>query len=109
MKINELQKEAFAIADEKGWHERPRPFGELIALIHSEVTEAFEARRNGLPINETVYGDGNKPEGVPSEFADIVIRTAETCEELGIDLEAAIIEKLEYNKKRPYRHGGKLF
>lgn len=49
----------------------------------------------------------SKPEGIPSELADIVIRVSDICGRYGIDLEAAIKEKMEYNKNRPYKHGGK--
>lgn len=48
-----------------------------------------------------------KPEGIPSELADIVIRVMDICGMYGIDLEKAILEKMEYNRTRPMRHGGK--
>jgi len=49
----------------------------------------------------------NKPEGVIHELADVVIRIMDMCGLYGMDLEAAIDRKMEYNKTRPYRHGGK--
>ena len=61
-------------------------------------------RENGLASG--VSGNG-KPEGVASELADTVIRIADMCGALGIDLEAAIVAKVAYNAGRPYRHGGK--
>ena len=48
-----------------------------------------------------------KPEGVPSELADIVIRALAAADAWGIDLQSAIEEKLAYNQTRGYRHGGK--
>lgn len=48
-----------------------------------------------------------KPEGVTYEFADIVIRVADLCGSLGIDLQAAVEKKMAYNTTRSYRHGGK--
>ncbi len=48
-----------------------------------------------------------KPEGVAVELADCVIRILDYCGHTGIDLEEAIRIKHEYNKSRPYRHGGK--
>ncbi len=45
---------------------------------------------------------------IPFELADIVIRVFDMCGHYGIDLESAIREKMEYNKKRPYKHGGKI-
>ena len=48
-----------------------------------------------------------KPEGFNIEMADAVIRIADLMEALGLNLEAAIKLKHNYNKTRPYRHGGK--
>lgn len=48
-----------------------------------------------------------KPEGVAVELADCVIRILDYCGHAGIDIEEAIRIKHEYNKTRPYRHGGK--
>ena len=204
MNIRDLQKEAHAIAKEKGWwdatesppkatslgsnapsystdaHRSPqsgRTFGDLIALVHSELSEALEAYRDEvLPSKPHLLSTK-----VASELADVVIRVADMAqyyvvdlaseietlrrenderdmtgrtfgdwisglheslsfsyasrewdgyaangfpswEELladcvagvqrmaahyGIDLDAAIEAKMEYNRTRPYRHGGK--
>lgn len=72
-----------------------RPVPELLCLIHSEISEALEAYRN--------HDDANLSE----ELADAVIRLFDTAEELGIDIEEAIIKKHNYNQSRPYKHGGK--
>ncbi len=179
MNLAELQKEAHAIAKYHGWWDEERTFGDLIALVHSELSEALEAYRES-PLEsrwETIREDG-KPEGVASELADVVIRVAdmaehygvdvnpesegliydllsliEACDQAksfgdwvalshalaaqaftswnaaehvwagelaallyvvqrmaahyGIDLDAAIEAKMEYNRTRPHRHGGK--
>lgn len=91
-----------------GWHDVERKFGELIALCHSELSEALEEYRNGHAPTETYYSEGGKTEGIPAELADVIIRIYEMCGYYGIDIEKAIKEKHEYNKSRPYRHGGKL-
>jgi NTP pyrophosphatase (non-canonical NTP hydrolase) len=72
-----------------GWYDSPVSFGEAMAYLHSEVSEAFEAWRQwGLKAPVPVVAIGGKPEGVGSEFADILIRLLDTCIRFGVDLEA---------------------
>lgn len=56
---------------------------------------------------DTWTGTAAKPEGVPSELADIVIRVLDIADAYGVDLGAAIIEKLNHNATRGLHHGGK--
>jgi len=42
-----------------------------------------------------------------SELCHVIARLFKLCEERHVDLGAAILEKYEYNRTRPYRHGGK--
>ncbi len=106
--IAEWQKEIHGLAKEKGWWEAPeRSFLEIAALIHSEISEAVEEWRGGeIPQRHWSYVDG-QPTGVIIELADAVIRIMDYCERKGYDLETAIAQKHEYNKTRPYKHGGK--
>ena len=48
-----------------------------------------------------------KPEGIAAELADVIIRVLDYCAYAGIDIENVLEVKHEYNKSRPYRHGGK--
>lgn len=121
--INTLQQAVHRTAVEHGWWEDgERNMGEMIALMHSELSEALESYRDSEPYLHYKYpgmaaaryhsdseigGVLGKPEGIASEFADTIIRIADTCEKLGIPLAQALIEKAQYNETRPYRHGGK--
>jgi len=86
-----------SIAKEKGWWDEPRHDGELIALMHSELSEALEAMRN--------HGS---QDDIAEELADCCIRIFDYCGAREIDLENALVKKIEYNKTRPYRHGKKF-
>ena len=106
-KINDMVKEVHETAVQHGWWNKPSEFGTLVALCHSELSEALEEYRKGKKPTETYYREDGKPEGIPSELADTVIRIMDMCGYYGIDLEAILMEKAEFNKSRSYRHGGK--
>lgn len=105
MRLNDLADKAHAHAVSKGFYEKPPEVPTLLCLLHSEVSEALEAWREGHAEGYTAP-DG-KPEGLPAELADVVIRVADMAGFLGIDLEAAVAEKMAFNATRPHRHGGK--
>ena len=113
--IGWLMEISYQQALNHGWHEERRTFGDFIALMHSELSEALEDHRAGHKPTEIYFapelsplrlGD-RKPCGIPIELADAVIRIADYCGLMGIDLDAAIKQKLAFNETRPYRHGGK--
>ena len=108
--IKELVKDAHENAKDKGWHDEDRTFGELIALCHAELSEALEEFRKGKRLTEGYYkceGDYSKcnakcsecktakPEGIPIELADVIIRIADMCGKYGIDAEEIDLEKVE--------------
>lgn len=123
-----VQKMCGAYADEKGFWDRGHAHNtastQLINMI-AELTEAWEEIRDGHQIDDLYYrapnglstpysidpdtGHINKPEGVPAELADTVIRIMDTCEHAGLNLAELIAEKLRYNATRGHRHGGKVY
>lgn len=108
MDIQALQDEIGDWAIEKGWTQ-DRAFGDDIALMHTELSEAYEEYRNGHSIDEIYLNDNSsKPEGIPIELADCIIRILQFCAKHDIDMEHALIIKMNYNRTRPYRHGGKV-
>lgn len=181
MNLNELAKEAHQIAVEHGWWDPEPTFGELIALMHSELSEALEEYRAGrgmvwhkveeikarYPGERDVKLVSHKPEGIAVELADCIIRILDLfghegeeikpvpilrdctrfkygeiigechwmlskayengrhpavsavylnrcvsyilawAAENNVNIESIIREKMDYNRTRPYRHGGK--
>ena len=122
MKLNEFAQEVHKNAVEHGWWETPPSFGEIVALCHSELSEALEEHRSGRP---QLYGvdyekmerveDLNeiaekklRIEGAAAELGDCMLRILDYLASVGVDVEAMLEAKHEYNRTRPYRHGGKV-
>ena len=55
-----------------------------------------------------LYAQGDcKPEGIAVELCDAIMRILDFLAFMGVDVEAVLMAKHEYNKGRAYRHGGK--
>ena len=102
-----MARESFEIALDKGWYDgfTKRNDGEVIALMHSELSEALEALRLGDP------PDKHLPEfdSVEVELADVIIRIMDYSQYKGLRIGEAIEAKIEFNQTRDYKHGGKVF
>lgn len=59
-------------------------------------------------MEQTWTREDGKPEGIPSELADIMIRVADLAGAYDIDLAKIIDQKMTYNASRPHLHGKKL-
>ena len=92
MHIREAQRTAWEIAENHGFH-MGRARGTILALIHSEVSEALEADRH------------NDEENYAEELAYVVIRVIDHAETEGIDLESEIRQKMVENRERDHKHG----
>lgn len=130
--INKLAAEIHANAKSKGFFDEPKNIGEMLCLIHSEVSEALEADRkdkyardldgrlkqieasyNGNVSQEqrdadfkAVFSDRVK-DTFECELADIMIRVMDLAAFKGIDLEYYISVVMRNNSLRPAKHGKK--
>jgi len=107
--INEIAKRVHQTAKDKGWWEAPRNPLEMMALVHSEVSEAVEELRNNKPDSYRNDFNPEKPEGWAVELIDAVIRIFDFLECAKVDVGSILLEKMAYNETREYRHGGKAY
>lgn len=132
MNLNEWAKAIHENAREHGFWDEPYNFGMIVALCHSELSEALEADRAGeelvwirkvcgcgaercayyrdgecVAAHQCDYAVRGKPEGAAVELIDCMIRILDWCGRMGVDVEHVMQLKHEYNKTRPYKHGKK--
>lgn len=119
--LNELSKQIHANAKAKGFFDNPKNIGEMLCLIHSEVSEALEADRHGKYFEGAIQGVNGwlsddyftksfktHVKGTfEEEMADIIIRVLDMCAFKNIDIDAHVAAKMRYNSLREYMHGKK--
>jgi len=95
MEIKQLIELVMKQAKEKGFGVKPEDvnISEKIALMHSEISEAFEAYRK-----KNIEGK----HGFKEELGDVVQRILHLCGIFDIDIEKEILKKLKSNKDREW-------
>lgn len=121
--INQLAKDIHDINVSNGFYEEAKNIGEMLALIHSEVSEVLECDRNDQYANlnpnaidriksapDNYYMEvfeGEVKDTFEDELADIIIRVLDLAAYKQINIDEHIRLKMKYNSLRPYKHGKK--
>lgn len=119
--LNQLSKELHSFQIQAGFTDSN--ITQRLMLVHSEITEAFEAFREGKMADIELFNYNQEEHGVDwklafeaeikdsmeDEIADAIIRLLAFCSENNIDIEFHINEKMKYNALRGFKYGGKKF
>lgn len=104
----DFASQVFLDNEAKGFHKADKTVTGDLMLMVTELVEAFEEHRDGHSPDEVYFVEDKygvkKPEGIPIEIADAVIRILHFVSLHNIDLAAALATKLNYNRTRPYKH-----
>ncbi len=101
---NNLVSACHTVAFESGWWTNletgedmrgKRNVGELLCLVHSEISEAMEGHRKNLKDDKLPHR-----EMFEVELADAVIRIFDLAAGYNLDISGAIVDKLKYNATR---------
>ena len=126
--INKLAQEIHEGNKARGFYEGEKNIGEMLCLVHSEISEALEADRKGKYFKQSpnindfssdnefndvgerywkIEFESSIKDTFEDEIADAIIRLLDLAAFKGIDIESHIKAKMRYNSLRPYKHGKK--
>lgn len=126
--LNQLSKQLHKFQIDAGFSDSN--IVQRLMLVHSEISEAFEAFRDDKYADLNTYEECEKATDILSkdmpdyinasfellikdtlqdEIADSIIRLLAFCAENNIDIEKHIQFKMKYNKLRGFKYGGKKF
>ncbi len=91
--LNDYMAQVRELIDAKGFSSDQEQIWQMLALIHSEISEAADAYKKGRSYDE-----------VGTELADAIIRILHLCSALDVDIEALYQAKMAKNWQRPYRY-----
>jgi NTP pyrophosphatase (non-canonical NTP hydrolase) len=101
MDIKELTKRMHDFVQTKGWYEensqRPQTLRNLAISLNLEASEVLEHFQWGSELKD--------PDALSGELADVALYLLQIASIAGIDLEQAILQKLERNFKRTWDKG----
>ncbi len=124
--INKLAEVIHENAKAKGFFDSEKNIGEMLCLIHSEISEALEADRIGhyaaknynlenISLNDLENSLDRRyfqqefevsiKNSFEDELSDVMIRVMDLAAFKGIDLEYHISMKMAYNSLREHKHG----
>lgn len=92
--FNLKMREVRQMTDAKGFSAEEGRIWEMLALVHSEISEATDAYKKGKPWEE-----------VGEELIDAIIRILHLLSVLEVDAEALYQRKMAKNWERPHKYG----
>ena len=92
--LNVKMREVREMADAKGFSSDHARTWEMLALIHTEISEATDGYKKGQPMDK-----------IGEELIDAIIRILHLLSALDLDAEELFQHKMEINWSRPHKFG----